>query len=454
MIGFYAFFRLLWRRALLVQVSFLGLGTAAVLLPVLTIYAPDFGISGHTRVNLFPVIFPFLVGLTLAGQSAAELQHTLLAWSLPNLRRNLLFPLISVGIIAAIPVTVVYRWLGGAAPWIPVFTSSTLWYSVGIVAVDGYVRGSDRPLFHYGAVILRITALVLAVFSINRINNLYGNQPILSFVLTLAGTTFCFLRFHNVNVARMKSLVPIRSPEEELLARKRIPTRGLPFKGPITGISCWIRAGEYENFASNWGGWAGRAVKISAIAVLIVFVLSYPSALREFGILIGLQMLTPGIPAMLAMGFCANGSLFLQKGWLYPLSRNQLSKLAYLSSLLYNVGICGIMLLAILVFESLVELANWFGFRRPLALVFIVNPVFQWMRLRHGPCFTDTPTVLALYLCCILGVFGLGLGWFWIGTKSSIPLFYEVIACSGLILLSQWLFRYKLESYYRSADLV
>ncbi len=453
MIGFYAFFRLLWRKALLAHASTLALCLAGLLLPVLTIYAPDFGISSTTRVNLFPLIFPCLVGLLFVGQSLAELQHTLLAWSLPNLRRSLLFPLISTGIVAAIPVTAVFRYLGGTAPWIPVFTSAIFWYSAGIVAVNGHLRGSDRPLFHYGKVISRLTVLILAVFSINRIVELYGKFPFLCAVLTLAGTALCFLRYNNVNIVREKSLVPIRSPEEEVIARKRSPVRGLQLTGPITGISDWIRAGAYENFSSNWGGWVGRAAKYSGIAVLIVIALPHLKDVQELGILIGFQMVAPGIPAMLAMGYCVNGSLFLQKHWLYPLSRAQLANLSYLSSLVCNVGICGIMLLAVLLIESLVELENWFGFRRPLALIFAFNPVFQWMRLRHGLFFSQIPGILVLYICWILGLFGLGLGWFWIGSESSIVLLYEVIACTGLILLSQGLFRYKVERYFRTADL-
>ncbi|MCE2440571.1 MAG: hypothetical protein J4F39_14225 [Candidatus Latescibacteria bacterium] len=454
MIGFSAFFRLLWRRALVGQASTLGLCIVGVLLPVLTIYAPDFGISSTTRVNLFPWIFAFMVGLILVGQSLAELHHTLLAWSLPNLRRNLLFPLISVGIVAAIPVTAVYRWLGGAAPWIPVFTSAIFWYSAGIVAVNGYVRGLDRPLYHYGTAILRLTVLILAVFSINRIVEFYCNYPFLSVVLTLAGTTLCFLRYHNVNIARKKSLVPIRSPEQEVIARRRSPVRGLPLTGPITGVSDWIRAGAYENFGSNWGGWVGGSAKYSGIAVLIVIVLPYLKEVQELGILIGLHMFAPGIPAMLALGYSANGSLFLQKGWLYPLSRAQLAKLSYLSCLLYNAGICGIMLLAVFLIESFVELDHWFGFRRPLALVFVFNPVFQWMRLRHGLFFTQIPSVLVLYLSCILGVFGFGLGWFWFGLDRDISVVHEVVVCVALILLSQGLFRYKIEKYYQTSDLV
>jgi len=198
----------------------------------------------------------------------------------------------------------------------------------------------------------------------------------------------------------------------------------------------------------------GRAVKYSGIAVLIVIVLPYPKDVQELGILIGFQMFAPAIPAFLAMGYCADGSLFLHKGWLYPLSRNQLAKLAYLSSLLYNAGICGIMLVTVLILERLEEPDNWFGFRRPLALVFVFNPVFQWMRLRHGLFFTQIPSVLVLYLSCILGVFGFGLGWFWFGLDRDISVVHEVVVCVALILLSQGLFRYKIEKYYQTSDLV
>lgn len=453
--SFYPFFGLLWRKTLLAQVFWLGTVAAAIVFPVLTVYAPDFGISSASRVNLFPLMFPFTVGFFIIGPNVAELHHTLLAWTLPNLRRHILLPLLSVGIIVAFLATVVYHWLGGPGPLIPTFASSLFGYSIGLIAVNGGLRyDSDRPLRFYASVTLRFVLLILVVLSIDRIAYFYSNHPILSVVLTQAGTSLCFLRFHDVEVFRRKTLVPFRTLEQEFLVRKRTPSRRPPQFGRVTGVANWIRAGEYENFASSWGGWVGEAVKYPVIAAAIVIVLLYLTQAQEVDFLMGFQVMAPGIPAFLAMGFCANGSLFLQRGWLYPLSRAQLADLTYLSSLLYNAGICAIMLLAVLILERLVELDNWFGFRRPLALVIIVNPVFQWMRLRHGAFFTQIPRGMILHVCCVFGVFGVGLGWYWFGLNSDILLVHEVAACVVLVLLSQILFRYKVETYFRRADLV
>ena len=455
MIGFSAFFRLLWRRALLAQVFSVGMCISAVLLPVLTTYVPDYGISVPWRVNLFTLICPLVVGLFLVGQNTAEIQHTLFSWTLPNLRRNLFRSVLFVGAITAFLATEAYRWMGGPAPWIPTFTSGLLWYSIGIVTrVRLLSDDMVRRMSLYVAGAIRIAVFVLAFLSINRIADFYSDRPVFSVVLTLAGATLCFVRFHNVNVARKRSLDPISCPEDEAKIVRRTPVRRLTSNGPVTSIFSWIRAAEYENYSTQWGGCAGGAVKSSCIAVLIVIALPYLKDVQELGILIGLQMFAPGIPAMLALGYSANGSLFLQKGWLHPLSRAQLAKLSYLSCLLYNAGICGIMLLAILILEVFAEPDNWFGFRRPLALVFIVNPVFQWIRFRHGPFFTQIPAILVLFLCCILGVFGLGVGWFWIGLQSSIPLLYEIAVVTGLIVLSQGFFLYKVNRYFKTGDLV
>ena len=441
----------------------LGLGLVVLWFLFLYLHGPH--VHPHRppppeRLNLFTLVFSAVVGF-LIGQSVSELQHTLLSWTLPNLRRHLFSSVLFIGIITAFVVTWVYNWLGGPAPWVPVFTSGLLWYSMGIIAVVGDVRDiSSRP---FGAAVFAISVLTVAGFLINRIADLYSTRPLLCVLLTVVGASLCLYRILDVNTARKKSLVPTaltglatgRSTERVMIALKRTPRRNWQHKGPITGLFNWIRAGEYENFASNRGGWPAGAVRHSGIAVLIVMALPYMTEVQVLVFLKEFQLLAPGIPAYLAMVYCITGSFFLQKDWLYPLSRTQLAKLAYWSSLLYNAGIYGIMLLTFLFLESLIELDAGYDFIRPLTLMFIFAPVFQWLRLRYGPVpvFNQIPIALALFLGCILGVMLLG-GWFWLRANPGISDMYEVAACAGLILLSQCLYRYKVETYFKRGDLV
>ena len=449
--GFYALFRLLWRRVSILYV--LGLGLVVLWFLFLYLHGPH--VHPHRppppeRLNLFTLVFSAVVGF-LIGQSVSELQHTLLSWTLPNLRRRLFFSLLFVGIVTAFIVTWVYKWFDGPAPWLPIFTSVLLWYSMGLaLSTNPFPDITIRDIRLCGVGTFTLALLVAAGFSINRIPDLYNTQPLLSVLLTALGASLYLHRILGANAARENSLVSIK----EMVAWKRTPRRNWQHKGPITGLFNWIRAGEYENFASNRGGWAAGVVRPSGIAVLIVVALPYLTEVLELRVLKGLQLVAPGIPAYLAMVYCITGSFFLQKGWLYPLSRTQLAKLAYWSSLLYNAGIYGIMLLTFLFLESLIELDAGYDFIRPLTLMFIFAPVFQWLRLRYGPVFTQIPIALVLFLGCFIGVTVLGLGWFWLRANPGISDMYEVAACAGLILLFQCLFRYKVETYFKRGDLV
>ncbi len=466
--GFYALFRLLWRRVSILSV--LGLGFAIAW--SLFLYQNQdgtflFQVPRLGGLNLFILVFSAVVG-SFVGQSVDELQYKLFSWILPYLRRRLFCSVLFVGIVTAFIVTWVYKWFDGPAPWVPIFTSALLWYSMGIVSSTGDVRdGSDRSRRPHGVAFFTMSALVVAGFSINRIADFYATHPLLCVLLTVVGASLCLYRsILDVNTTRKKSLalVPIvlidlatgRSWEKEVIAWKRTARRKWQHTGPITGLFNWIRAGEYENFASNRGGWAAGVVKLSGIAVLIVMALPYlaevqgPAFLKAYQKVY--QLLAPGIPAFLAMFYCTDGSFFLQKGWLYPLSRTQLARLTYWGSLLYNVVICGIMLLVFLFLESLIKLDAGYDFIRPLTMMFIFIPVIQWLRLRYGLVFTQIPIAFVLFLgvICVVALSG----FLWVLAALDISDLYEVAACAGLVLLSQCLFRYKVVTYFKRGDLV
>ncbi len=455
--GFYALFRLLWRWVSILYV--LGLGLVVLWFLFLYLHGPH--VHPHRppppeRLNLFTLVFSAVVGF-LIGQSVSELQHTLLSWTLPNLRRRLFFSLLFVGIVTAFIVTWVYTSLDGPAPWLPIFTSVLLWYSMGLaLSTNPFPDITIRDIRLCGVGTFTLALLVAAGFSINRIPDLYNTQPLLSVLLTALGASLYLHRICGANAARENSLDPIvftglatgRSLEKAAIALKRTARRNWQHTGPLTGLFNWIRAGEYENFASNRGGWAAEAVRLSGIAVLIVMALLY---LREVFAFLKWYQLTAYWPAVLAMCYCIEGSFFLQKGWLYPLSRTQLARLAYWSSLLYNAGIYGIMLLTFLFLESLIELDAGYDFIRPLTLMFIFTPVCQWLRLRYGPFLTQALRGLVPFSGSLIGVMVLGVIWLKAAPGISDP--YEVAACAGLILLSQCLFRYKVETYFKRGDL-
>ncbi len=451
--GFYALFRLFWRSASILFVFWL----AIVLGMVLFLYkgGPFPGVPRPGRVNLFTLIFSACAG-SLVALNVVELQHKLLSWTLPNLRRQLFSSVLFVGIITAFLVTWVYSWLDGPAPWLPIFTSVLLWYSMGIA-------------FQSGSVVFPLLVLVLAGFFINRIADLYSTQPLLCVLLTVVGASLCLYRILDVNAARKKPLVPMK----EVMGLNSIYRRKWQHTGPITGLFNWIRAGEYENFGFIRGGWPAVAVGLSGVAVLIVTAMAYYKGYERGSHEMGIQfiyhtifdsssfkknmtVLVSDFPVLCAGAYSIIGSLFPQnKGWLYPLSRTQLARLAYWSSLLYNAVFCGILLLAFFLIQSLVGLYAGYDAHfkaipdciRPVTLIFIATPLIQWLRL-----YVQSAVWLFVFLLLWLGVGVLGA--IWLEAASDISDLYEVAAGAGLILLSQCLFRYKVETYFKRGDLV
>ena len=270
--GLYALFRLLWRRLSIGHLAMLGFMIAWCLFS----YHNARFMLDYPRprgLDLFVLVSSALVGHFFVGQSVAEVQHTLLSWTLPDFRRRLATSAVFLGVATALPVSALYVWLGGAAPWFPVFTSVLLWYGLGILIAAGDVRNdSGRPGRPYLAATFAIVALFAAGVFIRPIAGLYAAQPILCAVLSLVGAALCLLRVFNVNAARQKSLAPSVLPglgtgrfsERAVPARPKTPKRSWRLEGPLTGTFKWIRAAEYENFARIRGGWAAAAVRFSA----------------------------------------------------------------------------------------------------------------------------------------------------------------------------------------------
>ena len=65
--------------------------------------------------------------------------------------------------------------------------------------------------------------------------------------------------------------------------------------------------------------------------------------------------------------------------------------------------------------------------------------------------------IFVAVIVCVVGMIWLAVvesRVLWVRAALDISDVYEVAACAGLVLLSQCLFRYKVETYFRRADLV
>lgn len=445
MMGLNALFRLLWRPVSLGLLFPLGLIAALFLL----VYPPDPHVHPHPplppgNLNVFALVFSGVAGLYV-GSVVFELQNTLLSWILPALRRKLLSSLLLVGITTAIIVTWLCKLFEGPAPWMAVFTSGLLWYSMGLgLSTMRFLDVRIRNIRLCGAATLTLVLLVAAGFVINRFSDIYITQPVLCVVLTMLGVSIYLYRILEVKTFRRSPLVSI----QEMLVSKGNTTRIWNRVAPLTRLFDWIRAGEFENLGFNRGGWPAKAVVQSCIVVV-------GGAALDF--------LMDGISLAFFVTYVFSSSLtacmFLQKGWHYPLSRNQMARLAFCSSFLSNAVSCGILLLTFLSYEVLIGRYAGFDFYRLLTLTFIFAPSCHWARLRHGLDFLNLPNSRPFTLKGILtysgGLICYGvMSAIWLRAAPDVPDHYEFGAFAGLILLSQFLFRYKVNRYFKFGDLV
>ncbi|MCE2440570.1 MAG: hypothetical protein J4F39_14220 [Candidatus Latescibacteria bacterium] len=454
----YALFGLLWRK-----------GTILYLFLFAYTDQPFPGTPTPGSLNFLSFLIAAFVGQDL-GFGLRELQHTLISWTLPKLRMRLFFSLLLAGIVTAMTVTWAYKSLGGPGPTLAILASVLLWYSMGVTVGRGSIsKFWSLRICNDQVSTLTLFLLVVAGISINHIVDFYSAQALLCVFVTMLGASFFLHRNLSVNAARRNSQISIT----ELTAWKGVSRRKWQHRHPITGLFNWIRAGVYENLGLVRGGWPVIAVGMSCIAALIVIGMAYYKGYSTGSHELGIQFIYTAIfdassvrnlpvlisifPAMFVAFHVVIGSFYLKGNLNYPLARHQFARLAYWGSLVQNAVFCGILLLTFHLSGSLA----WFytgyvtpfkfvpDFALPLILMFVFSPFLSWMCLRYGQSSTSNVAVLLLYIVVV----GL-LGMLWLEEGSGISDLYEVIGGIAMILLSQGLFRYKVERYFRTADLV
>ena len=441
--GIYSLYRLLWRPLILAfYVIFAGL-----IVGLLWAAGTRFpGLSEPGRLILLTMALPSIAGV-LVGQSVGEIQHTPLSWSLPRLRRLLSSSVCITGIGIAALTTWAYHWMGGFAPAIPILSAVFLWYSLAFtVGTSEFVDA--RSLRYRSSVVMYITILILVfgVLSINRITDYYIAQPVLCTLVTLLVAILYLKRTFTVGVTRDKSLVSMPvfhrytfGPRQTArMTALRDYGRKWNRTAPLTGLVDWIRAGEYENYGIARAGWLGSAFLYSTVILSIVAVL-----IQFFG-----QAEAVIVPITLGL-WMLQVSLYVKTGWLYPLSRLELARLTYWCSLLHSALHCGIMLLTFLLLDGLTGIFAGLDLARPVLLMFICNPVIQWVRFRNEQFKVSSYVILAVFIIGYSILITI-----WLDAGPRISFVYEAATVGVVILLSQYLFRYKVNRYFKTGDLV
>lgn len=441
--GIYALYRLLWRPLILAfYVIFAGL-----IVGLLWAAGTRFpSLSEPGRLILVTMALPSIAGV-FVGQSVGEIQHTPLSWSLPRLRRLLFSSVCITGIGLAALTTWTYDWLGGPAHEIPILASCFLWYSQAFTI--GTYEFIDAQSFRYrksSVSSIAIMMVVIGILAINRITDLYIAQPALCTLVALIGALLYLKRCFAIRATREKSLVAIPlfhrytfGPHLTVrMAARRGSRRKWKRAAPLTGLVDWIRAGEYENYGIARAGWLGSAFLYSTVILATVAVL-----IQLFG-----QAEVVIVPITLGL-WMLQLSLYVKTGWLYPLSRLEQARLTYWCSLLHNALHCGIMLLTFLLLDGLTGIFAGLDLARPVLLMFICNPVIQWVRFRNEQFKVFSYVILAIFIIGYSIMITI-----WLESGPSISFAYEAAAVAGLILLSQFLFRYKVNRYFKLGDLI
>ena len=463
----YALFGLLFRKGTILYLFGQGLPIAYFLFAYTD--QPFPGTPTPGRLNFLSFLIAAFIGQDL-GFGLRELQHTLISWTLPKLRRRLFISLLLAGIVTAMTVTWAYKSLGGPGPSLAILASVLLWYSMGVTVGRGSIpKFWSLRICNDQVSTLTLFLLVVAGISINHIVDFCGTHALLCVFVAMLGVSFFLHRNLSVNAARRNSQISIT----ELTAWKGASRRKWQQRRPITGLFNWIRAGAYENHGFVRGGWPVIAVGMSCIAALIVtgmaYYKGYSTGSHEMGIqyiytaifdassVRNIPVLISIFPAMFVAFHAVIGSCHLKGNLHYPLARHQLARLAYWGSLVHNAVFCGMLLLTFHLSGSLA----WFNTggvaplkfvpdsALPLILMFAFSPFLSWMCLRYGQSSPSNVVILLLY------TFVVGwLGVLWLEEGSGISDLYGIIGGIALILLSQFLFRYKIEEYYKTGDLV
>ncbi|MDE2887334.1 MAG: hypothetical protein OXR72_03910 [Gemmatimonadota bacterium] len=446
MIAIYALYRLLWRPAIL---AFYVIFAGITLLALWIMGAKLDILSEPGRLILVTMALPSIAGIAV-GQSVGELQHTPISWSLPRLSRLLSSSVCITGIGLAALTTWAYYWMGGFAPAIPILASCFLWYSLAFPFgtyefVDARsLRYRKSSVFYFAILIF-----VFGILSTNRITDLYVAQPALFTLVTPFVAILYLRRSFATKVARGKSLVSMPlfhrftfGPYQTArMAARRDSRQRWNRAAPLTGLDDWVRAAVYENYGTVRIGWFGWTLLYS-VGMLVALAIIY----RVFGH----SHVHGVVGASLGLGLVMlQQSLYVQKGQLYPLSRPQLARLAFWSALIYNALFCGSWILGYFLLEGLTGIFAGTDLVRPVLLMFICNPVIQWVRFRNEDFKVSSYVILALFL---IGYSVLCTTWLEFGCCISFA--YEASAVAGLILLSQYLFRCKFRRHFNSGDLV
>jgi len=472
----YAFFRLVWRPAF------------ALLLPMtvgfflmLFVMSLNWDLERSRQLDLSMLAIPLMLGM-LVGQTVHDVRCRFFSWTLPNFNRKLATSVMGIALLSALAWSLAYRNLGGEMDAIAGFAGFLLVFmAFAAVQPNGIV-----------AWLSMLAAAVLAV----PLFNLIRAQPIAWTVVALMVAAACYRAGFGRGSSRRTLLSPhalmgvnlfnrleVTRAQEEILKRS---DRSREWHSSVLGrdLRNWVRAIEHGSL-----GVVSRVrtgITTGASFAFMGLCITSPAFMHEGRTFdSGLEhafhvLFTPPIPlenptlvpVSLMMAIWAAAHVFsasgaFQRGWVYPLSRDQRSRVAYRLGLRQNLLILTLLSLTFVAYGGLIVLlgggGDGFGYMpgyfRGVIAIGVLLPLVQRYRLWLDQASNQdwsiqwTTVLMALGVAVFAGLAEL-VTFLWSRAFSDVATPMQAALLVALLMASQGLFRRALANHHRLADLI
>ncbi len=425
----------------------------------------------------------------IAGQAMREVQHSLVSFPLPGLRREFRIGAALLGLSAALLAGAAYSLSGGP---LPIF-----WLSM--IGLLGYSLALFDTFDSASLTALRIAALAFLAVRLEQAIGLSAQNPPAALSICLAVMAWCGWRSLGIETFRLRPFIPSRAsisvfslPVDERYKQEKLrhsdPLRK-DWRARLVGDSKWrwaravIRGSSGD---SRWG-WGSKSVNYTVFFALSFLALSLWLGYMESGTLAqGLELGYASLAFASSDGQLLEGfhfhvtrlTLFITVLWysiflvypiriptekVYPLSRLNLGQTAARVGMLHLAALTAYALLAFgLQFILLAGLTGnplRLGHLPVVLVVILANaalvPALQIRRLTaripkggRQPYPRQFIGSILLYLAAVCGFVNL---WTWL--ISPFGAMIELAAFALLVVSSQRLYRWLVMRYFLRADL-
>lgn len=371
MTALYASGRLLWRPAILLALFPLALVTGLAFMDFLgepVLLSSERAEAAHSTLWRFAILVPAAVGL-FTSLLMRELQHTLFAWTLPDLQRKLRLGKLVLGAVLAAGTALTSLQFATPQLSVAVFGCALLTFAIGGVLFDPVLSKIEGR----GAAII----IVALAYSPASAASVLEPQPLVAGVLAAAAAVYLLWREFGQSLSRRRPLTfmspswsPTASAMRQYWARQATSDSEWNRSLYRAGIVDWIRAGAYEAYGARRGGYAAQwPVNIAIVVILCYFTDS------------------PSMAAMFPWIFVGMSGLQLSSRLPHPIHRSDRARLFFMSSVADTIAASGSALVSIALLFTIGARTQWLGGEQALgdtltSLAFFAafSPIGHWAK--------------------------------------------------------------------------